>query len=94
MGILNSIARYVEKRNREKESGNYVNIVGEAREYNAALNAMGLHNHTEEGVRMRKIGMLEITSKKFEFLKNYKQELFLKDASPETRRIIENKSKK
>jgi len=93
MGLFNSIARYVEKRKREKEGVNYVNIVEEAREYNAALNAMGINNHTEEGLRMRKIGMLEITSKKFEFLKNYKQDLFLAQATPEAKKIITDKSK-
>ncbi len=93
MGLLNWAAKRVERAKRIKEGDNYINIVEESREYNAALNAMGLSAHTEKGQQMREIGMLEITSKKFEFLNNYKQDLFLQQATEKTVKIIEDKSK-
>jgi len=93
MGFMEWIAKKVETKKRLKEGDSYVNIVQEAREYNASLNAMGLHNNSEEGVKMRKIGMWEITSKKFEFLKNYKEDAFLKQADDTTKKVIEHKAK-
>jgi len=94
MGLLKAIARRVERKVRQKEGEGYTNIVAEAREYNAALNAMGLTSETDEGQKMRYIGMFEITSKKFPFLKNYKRDLFLQGATDEAKQIIVEKSKK
>jgi len=93
MGILSWIADRVERKRRQQEGDNYTNIVAEAREYNASLNAMGLPANTEEGMKLRQIGHWEIAKKKFDFLKNYQQDHFIKQADATTKKVIEDKSK-
>ena len=62
-------------------------------EINEALDEIGLSVYTDKGETMREVMAVEILSRKYPFIKNYQKDVFIKQASDDTKELLKQEQK-
>lgn len=87
------VSEKVKNMEQEKHNKDRNEMLTHFKEVNEALDEIGLTVYTDNGEDIRKIMAVEILSRKYPFIKNYQQDLFIKTAADKSIELIEKKKK-